>query len=85
MPFCECCVLDKQHRLKFEPGKHLSKTVLEYLHADLWGPEMHESHGGGKYFLSIIDDFSRMVWIFLLKTKDKAFIKFKEWKLIEEN
>ncbi|CAM8938448.1 unnamed protein product [Rhodiola kirilowii] len=85
LPFCEPCVLAKQHRLKFTIGVHSSKTILEYLHADLWGPESNETHGGNKYFLSIVDDYSRRVWTFLLKTKDEAFTKFKDWKLLEEN
>ncbi|CAM8973030.1 unnamed protein product [Rhodiola kirilowii] len=85
LPFCEPCVLAKQHRLKFTIGVHSSKTILEYLHADLWGPESNETHGGNKYFLSIVDDYSRRVWTFLLKTKDEAFAKFKDWRLLEEN
>lgn len=37
--FCETCVLAKQHRQKFPKGIHRAKTRLEYIHADLWGPE----------------------------------------------
>ena len=37
------------------------------------------------YFLSIVDDYSRRVWTYLLKTKDEALAKFKEWKTLEEN
>lgn len=29
------------------------------------------------YVLSIIDDCCRKVWIYLLKTKDEAFVRFK--------
>lgn len=35
--------------------------------------------GGGRYFISIIDDFSRKLWIFILKEKTEMFTKFKEW------
>ncbi|CAM9000445.1 unnamed protein product [Rhodiola kirilowii] len=85
LPFCECCVLAKQHKLSSSAGVHLSKHVLDYVHADLWGPEGHETHGGNKYFMSIVDDFSRFVWTFLLKSKSDAFSKFKDWKALEEN
>ena len=37
-----------------------------------------------RYFMSIIDDFSRKVWIYILKTKDEAFQKFKQWKKMVE-
>ena len=48
------------------------------------GPSLYESLGGGKYFMSIIDDFSKKVWIYILKTKDEAFQKFKQWKKMVE-
>ena len=83
--FCEPCVLAKQHRSSFSPALHKSKSILEYLHADLWGPESVCSHGGNKYFLSIIDDFSRHVFVFLLKSKDETFDKFSSWKVLIEN
>ncbi|CAH9137005.1 unnamed protein product [Cuscuta epithymum] len=65
VPFCESCVLGKQHRVSFPPSSYpnLSKcsSVLEYVHADVWGPASVPTHGGRKYFLSIIDAFSRKV------------------------
>lgn len=77
LDFCENCVLGKQHRVNFTKGTHLATNCLEYLHADLWGPEKIKSHGGNSYFLSIVDDYSRKVWVYLLKTKDEALVKFK--------
>lgn len=40
--------------------------------------------GGARFFLSIIDDYSRKVWTYLLKSKDKTFRKFLEWKTLVE-
>ena len=34
--------------------------------------------------MSIIDDFSKNIWIYILKTKDEAFQKFKQWKKMVE-
>jgi hypothetical protein len=73
--FCEHCTLGKHHRLKFKIGTHNSKEILEYIHADVWGPENTATHGGSSYFLSIVDDYSRKVWVFLLKNKNDAFAK----------
>jgi len=42
------------------------------------GPTKVPSHNGARYFLSIIDDFFRKVWIYILKHKNEAFEKFKE-------
>ncbi|KAH9668944.1 hypothetical protein KPL70_021590 [Citrus sinensis] len=43
------------------------------------------SLSGSRYFMSLIDDYSRNVWIYILKTKDQALEKFKVWKSLVEN
>ena len=84
LDFCENCIFGKAHRSKFLKGMHISKQPLDYVHADLWGPEQVPSLSGGRYFMSIIDDYSRKVWIYILKTKDQALEKFKIWKTLVE-
>ncbi|KAG9450482.1 hypothetical protein H6P81_010447 [Aristolochia fimbriata] len=59
--FCKFCVLGKQHRVSFKLSSHKSKGILEYVHADVWGPVSVVSMGGAKYFVSFIDDFSMKV------------------------
>ena len=78
LKLCEHCIYGKASRLKFNKAVHITKGILNYVHSDLWGPSSNESLGGGRYFMSIIDDFSRKVWIYILKTKDEAFQKFKQ-------
>ena len=55
------------------------------MHADVWGPASVTTHGGCSYFLSIFDDFSRKVWVFLLKNKSYVFEKFQNWLCLIEN
>jgi transposase InsO family protein len=43
------------------------------------------SHGGARYFLTFIDDFSRKTHVYLLKAKGEAFEKFKQYKALVEN
>ncbi|WVY92910.1 hypothetical protein V8G54_031998 [Vigna mungo] len=85
LDFCDHCVLGKSHRIPFGKGKHSTERPFEYVHADLWGPARTLTHGGGAYFLSIIDYFSRRVWIYVLKNKSETFQKFKEWHTQIEN
>ena len=85
LEFCENCILGKQHKLSFNLSTHRSKNVLDYVHADLWGPAKVQTQGGNKYFLSIVDDCSRKVWLYLLKHKNDAFVNFKQWKSLVEN
>nr|GEV25340.1 retrotransposon protein, putative, Ty1-copia subclass [Tanacetum cinerariifolium] len=51
---------------------------------DLWGPSPMKSQSGCVYFLTFIDDYSRKVWLYFLKTNDEVFRKFKEWKTMVE-
>ncbi|KAL0374756.1 UNVERIFIED_CONTAM: Retrovirus-related Pol polyprotein from transposon TNT 1-94 [Sesamum radiatum] len=71
--FCDDCVLGKQHKVHFPaspyPNSPTSNDILDYVHADVWGPSNVETHGGNKYFLSIIDNMSRKVFVFLMKQK----------------
>ncbi|GKB75211.1 copia LTR rider [Tanacetum coccineum] len=62
-----------------------TEGVIDYVHADLWGPSRVESMSGCRYFLSIVDDYSRRVWVYFLRYKNEAFNKFKEWKQLVEN
>lgn len=32
--------------------------------------------------MTLIDDFSRKVWLYILKTKDQALEKFKIWRAL---
>lgn len=35
--------------------------------------------------MTIVDDYSRRRWVFVLKTKDEVFTKFKDWLVFYEN
>lgn len=86
LKFCESCVLGKSHKQSFPKVKHTTKGILDYVHSDLWGsPSTPERLGGCKYFVSFIDDYSKKVWVYFLRTKDEAFERFKEWKIEVEN
>ncbi|GFU49239.1 retrovirus-related Pol polyprotein from transposon TNT 1-94 [Trichonephila clavipes] len=64
---CESCKLAKTKRGSFKPIGRISTRPLQLVHMDVCGPLPVVSCGGAKYFLSITDDFSRMVTCFPLK------------------
>ncbi|GFW82270.1 retrovirus-related Pol polyprotein from transposon TNT 1-94 [Trichonephila clavipes] len=67
----------KSKRVSFKKtGAVRSKRPLELLHMDLCGPMPTESQGGNKYFLSIIDDYSRKVTVFPIRNKSDVFPTF---------
>ena len=77
LPVCEHCVFGKHKQVRFSSCIHKSKGLLDYLHSDLWGPTKVSSFGSAIYMLTIIDDFSRKVWVFFLKQKGDVFSTFK--------
>lgn len=79
---CEHCIYGKTTWVSFSKRKHISRGILDYVHANLWGPEKTSTLGGAHYFLSIVDDFSRRVWVYLLKNKAENYTKFVEWKTL---
>ena len=44
-------------------------SPLRLLHMDLFGPVNVQSLVGKKYTLVIVDEFSRYIWVFFLKSK----------------
>ncbi|GJZ88337.1 ribonuclease H-like domain-containing protein, partial [Tanacetum coccineum] len=70
---CETCHRAKQTREPFPLSDHKSMNPGELVHLDLWGPYKVSSREGFRYFLTIVDDYSRAVWTYLLKTKDEVF------------
>eukprot|EP00253_Pinus_taeda_P020671 PITA_20671 len=85
LDFCKHCLFGKQNKQKFKTGKHTSKGILDYIHSDVWGPAPTASYGGSSYFVSFIDDFSRKVWVFMLKKKSNVFTVFKQFRALVEN
>ena len=75
---CEECILAKSKKLSYTKGKHTSSAPLDYAHSDLWGPAPVNSLGGGRYYMSIIDEYSRKIWLYVLKEKSEAFGKFRD-------
>ncbi|GBM32840.1 Retrovirus-related Pol polyprotein from transposon TNT 1-94 [Araneus ventricosus] len=79
---CIACNVGKATRTSLKKNnvcKRVTKSVLDKVYMDLWGPAPVNSLGGSKYFLSIIDDFSRKIDVFTLKSKSQVFSIFKEY------
>ncbi|QRV96367.1 Pol polyprotein/retrotransposon [Ceratobasidium sp. AG-Ba] len=76
---CGSCAVGKGACLPFSASSSSATTPLEVVHSDLCGP-LDASVGGSRYVLSFIDGFSRMAWVFILKTKDQVFESFKHWR-----
>ncbi|GJT43032.1 retrovirus-related pol polyprotein from transposon TNT 1-94 [Tanacetum coccineum] len=72
---CDVCLRAKQSRDHFPISENKATDIFELIHCDLWGGYRTLSSCGASYFLTIVDDYSRAVWIYLLKNKTEAPLK----------
>ncbi|XP_056685440.1 uncharacterized protein [Spinacia oleracea] len=63
---CGVCPQAKQHRDSFPVSDSKASRIFELIHCDLWGRNSIPSSSGAHYFLTLVDDFSRAVWVYLL-------------------
>ncbi|CAI7868674.1 unnamed protein product, partial [Closterium sp. NIES-53] len=71
-PTCVPCVEGQQcaapHSSAFPP----TEAPLQTLHMDVWGPARVRRQGHERYFLLVVDDYSRYTTVFPLRRKDKG-------------
>ena len=49
------------------------------IHSDVWGPAKVPSFSGSRYFVTFIDDCTRMTWVAVLKKKSEVFEKIVDF------
>ena len=82
---CDGCALGKHHRRPFpQVSSWRASTGLELVHTDLCGQITPPTPGGKSYFMLIVDDYSRFMWIELLTSKAEALSYFKKFRTASE-
>jgi transposase InsO family protein len=82
---CEICMKGKQPRLPFvSEVAPRAKHALGVVHSDVCGPFPEPSLGGNRYFVSFVDEFTRMTWVTLIKFKTEVFTEFQKFKVKAE-
>ena len=67
--FCDIFPLAKQSRLPFSNSTISSHAPFDLIDFDIWGPYKIQSHFGAHYFLTIVDDYTRYIWVTLMHYK----------------
>lgn len=71
---------------KFEKEKETrASQPLQLIQSYLMGPLKTKSLGGASYMLTIIDDFNRMNFRYLIEHKDQTFDMFKDFMALVKN
>ncbi|CAI7876301.1 unnamed protein product [Closterium sp. NIES-54] len=75
---CPDCMTGKLPRTSFPTSTTRASAPLELVHTDVCGPmQTPDREKGSKYFITFLDDFSRLSWVTLVKTKDEVAEVFK--------
>ncbi|CAI7773524.1 unnamed protein product [Closterium sp. NIES-53] len=79
VPTCVPCVEGRQraapHSSVFPP----TEAPLQTLHMDVWGPARVRGQGHERYFLLVVDDYSRYTTVFPLRSKGEVTEVLIDW------
>jgi transposase InsO family protein len=62
----------------------MNKSAIPFalIHSDVWGPSPVTTSSGHRWFVTFIDDCTRMTWLYLLKHKNEVFDVFKSFHIM---
>lgn len=66
---CIVCLHSKHHKLPFPISSRRALNCFDLIHIDLWEPYRVKALNGASYFLTVLDDHSRVTWTYLLHNK----------------
>lgn len=76
---CSMCPIAKQRRKPFPKSYRQSTKPSALIHVNIRRPYKKVAIYGERYFLSVVDDFSRFTWLFLLKDKSEARLRLQNF------
>lgn len=82
---CDLCHFARHKKLPYQNSTSRANIPFEFIHFDIWGPLDITSIHGHKYFLTVLDDFTRYTWITLLKSKAEVSHHVQHFIALVEN
>ena len=76
--FCEHCQYGKKVAASHPTSTPRESSPLDLVHSNVYGPMPHQSIGDASYFVSFIDDSTRKLWAYPIRTKDRMFSIFSD-------
>ena len=75
---CDACIQAKIAQVSLpKESRERAKKMGDRIYSDVWGPSRHQTIDKKYYCISFTDDYSRESVIYLMKTKDEVFQKYK--------
>ncbi len=82
---CAICLENTMSNVPFQNNREKAKEILEIVHTDVNGPHNVLGYQGERYFITFIDDYSRLVKVYCLKSKSEVFDYLVEYVNLVEN
>lgn len=82
---CQICPAANQSRGSFQSSSIKSTTKFQLVHIDTWGPYRESTSGGCRFFVTIVDDYTRMTWVFLIQQKSDIVKIFQNFFIYVKN
>ncbi|CAI7878590.1 unnamed protein product, partial [Closterium sp. NIES-53] len=78
-PTCVPCVEGRQRAAPHSSEIPPTEAPLQTLHMDVWGPARVRGQGHERYFLLVVDDYSRYTTVFPLRSKSDVTKVLIDW------
>ena len=78
----EVSELVKYQRSVFKAHPYKKSALFTLIHNDIWGPSRVPNLSNTRWFISFINDRSRLCWIYLVEEKFETFSIFKQFHLM---
>ncbi|CAI7776058.1 unnamed protein product, partial [Closterium sp. NIES-54] len=78
-PTCIPCVEGRQRAAPHSSSFPPTEAPLQTLHMDVWGPARVRGQGHERYFLLVVDDYSRYTTVFPLRSKGEVLEVLIDW------
>ena len=82
---CISCPMAKLTKLPYTLSDTKVAGPFDLIHIDIWGPYRVPYKEKYRFFLTIVDDFTRATWVHLLKNKSDSFETIKNFCVYARN
>ena len=82
---CESCHLSKSHRTTYLTQLYRASKPFYLIHSDVWGASKVTTMTEKKWFVTFIDDHTRLCWVYLMNEKSEVKSLFQDFYKMVEN
>jgi hypothetical protein len=81
---CTSCSNNKTHKQPFRPTSLVSHAPLDLIYTDVWGPSNIVGLDGSRFYLILVDHFTKYIWFYPMSNKSYVSSIFPQFKHLVE-